>query len=118
MSKDVQNRIILFLKKIAQDPQLKFFQLSFFGGEPLLYYSDVVLPIAEYASKIFRKSNKSFFLDLTTNGYLFNEERLKELRSLGLSSCQITLDGEVRKDIIIHVLQLKEVALTKKSYQI
>lgn len=32
-------------------------------------------------------------MDLTTNGYLFDEERLKELRSLGLSSCQITLDG-------------------------
>lgn len=70
MSKDVQNRIILFLEKIAQDPQLNFFQLSFFGGEPLLYYSDVVFPIAEHASKIFKKSNKSFFFGLN-NKWLF-----------------------------------------------
>ena len=36
---------------LNENPNLKFFHLSWFGGEPLLYFNDVVKPISEYLRK-------------------------------------------------------------------
>lgn len=93
MSEETMRRILLLIQHLASDARLKRFQLSFFGGEPLLYYSKVVLPLAEYTHNLLKQYNKSFFFDITSNGYLLNRERLETLANWGLGSCQITLDG-------------------------
>jgi len=72
---------------------LEHFQLSFFGGEPLLYYSHTILPIAEFTKLCAAKYGKEYAMDITTNAYLFNKFRFIKLKELGLASCQITLDG-------------------------
>lgn len=93
MGEEVMQRIYLLIKQITAEESLKRFQLSFFGGEPLLYYSKVLLPIATYTHDLLKHSDKKFWFDITTNGYLFNQKRLETLVNRGLMSCQITLDG-------------------------
>lgn len=93
MDGEVMERVFLLIKHIVADDNLKQFQLSFFGGEPLLYYAKIILPIATYTHDLLKQSGKKFFFDITSNGYLFNQERLETLTSRGLTSCQITLDG-------------------------
>lgn len=93
MDANIITRIEHLLSNISKNSLLRNFQLSFFGGEPLLFYSEVLFPIAKYAFELFKNTDKNFYLDITTNGYLLDINRIKELRALGLCSCQITFDG-------------------------
>lgn len=67
--------------------------ISFFGGEPLIYYNDVMLPIIKYAKKIASANSVNFTTNCTTNGSLFNKSRIAELKDLNFNFAQITLDG-------------------------
>lgn len=68
-------------------------QISFFGGEPLLYYKSVMLPILEHTKNYAQVMNKAFSVNLTTNGFLFNEKMIKEMKRYNFNGAQITLDG-------------------------
>lgn len=73
-------------------------QLSFFGGEPLLYYKSVMLPILGHIKKYSHAHSKEFAVNMTTNGYLLNEKMVKELiEHYNFNGAQITLDGDREK---------------------
>ncbi len=93
MSPEVMQRVLKFIHATVSAEELQLFKLSFFGGEPLLYYREVILPVARYTADLVKRQNKRFLFDITTNGYLFNREKLEVLKEIGLTSCQITLDG-------------------------
>lgn len=94
MNNSTIGNICRCIKRIFANKELKHFQLSFFGGEPLLYYSTIMLPIAEYARDCAKEFGKAYAMDITSNAFLFDHERFLNLKELGLESCQITLDGD------------------------
>ena len=51
------------------------------------------MPIAKFANECALGYNKKIAIDITSNGYLLDKSKILELKKLGLSSCQITLDG-------------------------
>lgn len=67
--------------------------ISFFGGEPLIYYEDVMLPIIKSAKEITSENGVHFKTNCTTNGSLFSKTRIAELKNLNFNFAQITLDG-------------------------
>lgn len=94
MSDEVIMSTMLFIKNVAKsNPNLKNFQLSFFGGEPLLHFGAVAKPIIEHASRIFVENDIRLDIHFTTNGVLINEQVLNTLRGKNVSF-QITLDGD------------------------
>lgn len=69
--------------------------LGFFGGEPMLYFASIVVPLAEYACRSCRESGKELTIGFTTNGTLLTDEVCRFLASLNVSvSLQITIDGD------------------------
>jgi len=66
--------------------------LNWFGGEPLMSYRRII-SIGKYAKDICDRLGVGFLTNITTNGYLFNEKRIKELVSIGITNYQITVDG-------------------------
>lgn len=85
-------RIISLIDKRVHN-SLKSFTISWFGGEPLLYYKKNVLPIIKYAHKICMEREVQFFCTFTTNGYLINDEMIRDFKNYGVNGFQITLDG-------------------------
>lgn len=75
-----------------QIPKYKVVMLHWFGGEPLLGYKRIV-SISQYAATLAAKSAVSCIIHITTNGYLLNEMRSKELIDTGIYDFQITVDG-------------------------
>ena len=75
-----------------QIPKYKVIMLHWFGGEPLLGYKRI-LSISQYATTLAAKSEVSCITHITTNGYLLNEMRSKELIDTGIYDFQITVDG-------------------------
>jgi uncharacterized protein len=80
---------------LEQKGDLKNFVLSFFGGEPLMYYQKTSMQIINYLrSKYNEFPNINFSINFTSNGYLVNELILNHLKENTESNhFQITLDG-------------------------
>ncbi|MEO1628686.1 MAG: radical SAM protein [Bacteroidota bacterium] len=87
-------RILKFIENEKENNRhLKFFSMSFFGGEPLMYYDKTVVPLLEGANKIFADSDIDFHSSFTTNGYLINQRRIDFFKKNSVTAVQITLDG-------------------------
>ncbi|MEN2435891.1 radical SAM protein [Weeksellaceae bacterium A-14] len=78
---------------ISTKKELKTFHISWFGGEPLMYYKEVIAPIMAYTQKICNENNIFFDAQFTTNGFLFTDEIIEELKAYNINGFQITLDG-------------------------
>ena len=74
-------------------PQLEELRIEWFGGEPLLRY-DIMLNLMQYAQMLGEKNNFRVKGMATTNGYRLTQDRISGLISAGVSSYQITLDGD------------------------
>lgn len=94
MSHDTIQHIVKFVEKSATSTTLKKIQLSFFGGEPLLKYNNVVKPLAELCRGICIKHQKKFMLSLTTNGVCLTPKVINELKTFSAEvSVQVAFDG-------------------------
>lgn len=80
---------------LVEKKGLKTFILSFFGGEPLMYYKRSSMQIIDYLrAKYNQFSNINFSINFTSNGYLMNDFILNHLKENNESNhFQITLDG-------------------------
>ncbi len=80
----------LVLGKIAK---LKGLNVSWFGGEPMLGYDDVIQELAPFFKEVATKHDVHFFSSMTTNGYLVTPERAEKMLNWGIRHYQITVDG-------------------------
>ncbi|MBR4921760.1 MAG: radical SAM protein [Prevotella sp.] len=86
--------IIKYIEIQAHSNTLKKIYLSFFGGEPLLKYSQVIKPIAKQCSEICNRYNKMIMLSFTTNGVCLSPAIVNELMRLSPEvSVQVAFDG-------------------------
>jgi uncharacterized protein len=72
---------------------IKAFTISWFGGEPLLYYKKNVLPIIKHAHEKCKKEEIKLSCTFTTNGYLITDQMIEDFKKYEVSGFQITLDG-------------------------
>lgn len=93
MSDSTISNILKFVKKkFNRQPEIKDFILSFFGGEPMMYFDQVVKPLILRIADLCREHNVRLTIQFTSNGFLFDKERIEFFRKFP-SSFQITLDG-------------------------
>jgi uncharacterized protein len=97
MSVETIESLKKLIDTIVSDPRIKTFSISWFGGEPLLYYEEVIYPISEHAREVCDKYNVHLGADYTTNGYLVNEKRIEKFKEWKTHRLQITLDGNREK---------------------
>jgi uncharacterized protein len=103
-------RVNKFVENVL-DAGISYLQITFFGGEPLLYYKRVVVPILEHAEMAARAKGIPFGVDFTTNGYLIEPEMITSFRKFNANNFQITLDGHKQ----LHD-NIRYVSKTKGSY--
>jgi uncharacterized protein len=72
---------------------VKHFTISWFGGEPLLYYNQVVVPLLKFANKYTADKSIGFNSNFTSNGVLINDTMVESFNRLKIDGFQITLDG-------------------------
>lgn len=96
MSADTLERIVRLIRNKAQSDDIDRLSVSFFGGEPLLYFKDTVYPILSRASEICRSEGVGLDSSFTTNAVLLTREVLDSINAIegiGRAQFQITLDG-------------------------
>lgn len=77
---------------VAEHLHLQVFDLSFFGGEPLMYFSPVVRPLMDHLEAVCREREIEPVFQFTTNGYLLSDAMVHYFEDKNVSF-QITLDG-------------------------
>lgn len=97
MKKDLIKIIKRHLDYMVKEEKITGLFLDWFGGEPLMYFDEVVYPIAKHALKLANKYNLPFTHHATTNAYLINESMSKKMAEIKLNSFQITLDGDKKR---------------------
>ena len=88
------NKINRFIEATASRKSIKYFSLSFFGGEPLLYFKRDVVPVINTFFDECKRKDIAFNISFTTNGYLISREFIDYFKNNNLTcGLQITLDG-------------------------
>jgi uncharacterized protein len=83
-----------FISTTADNPEIKYFNLSFFGGEPLMYFKKDVQPVIEHYISVCKDKDFSDKISFTTNGYLITNEFIDYFKEKNIfPSFQITFDG-------------------------
>ncbi|WP_207513691.1 radical SAM/SPASM domain-containing protein [Longitalea luteola] len=114
LSDDMINKIKLFINKTADKEAIKYFRLSFFGGEPLLYFKKEVIPIIDTYVDACRRNGLLPQIYFTTNGYLINEELIAYFKNKNVDcGFQITLDGYKEQHDLV-----RYVSAQKGSYEV
>lgn len=66
-------------------------EVDFFGGEPLMNF-DVVEAVVAYGREIEKRTNKSFYFTITTNGTLLNKHNIDFINE-NMDNVVISIDG-------------------------
>jgi uncharacterized protein len=94
LNEEMIRKINAFTKKMAAKPGMQLFSVSFFGGEPLLYFKRDVIPVIDAYIEACRANSVTSSIHFTTNGYLINQDFIDYFKSKEHKcSLQITLDG-------------------------
>ncbi len=104
------NKTLRFIDSVLET-DIKSLNIGWFGGEPLLNFKKVILPVLQYAKIASRKKNINLSTNFTTNGFLLNQETINELLNFNVLNLQITLDGNKEKHNTI-----RYVSKTRGSY--
>lgn len=88
MTLDIAMDSVAFLIKNAEECG-DIPSIVFFGGEPLLRWDEIIVPITEYVRHEYKKP---FNLSVTTNGTLLTEDKIKYLKDNGFSFL-LSIDG-------------------------
>ncbi len=97
MSKEIQERILKYVNNLIFTNSISALELSWFGGEPLLYFDEIIYPLSKKLLKDCHKSDISFSNAITTNGFLINNNMIEKFQEIRLFNFQITLDGTEKK---------------------
>ncbi len=96
MHPNVIGSICKYVEKGIERKEFNTLHLTFFGGEPFMYFDDCVLPILKNIKEICDKYNIIFHCFFITNASLINEDIVVALKPYN-PMFQITLDGDEHK---------------------
>ncbi|NLA24811.1 MAG: radical SAM protein, partial [Bacteroidales bacterium] len=91
--KKVKNHI----KHMILVQKINSLHIDWFGGEPLMYFYEVVLPISSYAKDLCDKNNVQFSTHATTNAFYIDGNMIELFKEICLNSFQIPIDGSEKK---------------------
>jgi uncharacterized protein len=97
MNEEIQDKIKNHIKFMIDKEKITGLYLDWFGGEPLIYFDEVMYPLAEYAFEAAKQHQLPFTHHVTSNAYLINPAIVQKMKEISLKSFQITIDGDEKR---------------------
>ena len=101
MSEETKKRVMAHIKHMIEKKHITRLDLSWFGGEPLLYFDEIVYPISSYAKLLCGKNNIPYRIQVTTNASKIDLAMIKKMKEIKMSYFQITIDGDPKRHNLI-----------------
>lgn len=93
MTDETMLKVKRHIDYMIEKEKIESLHLDWFGGEPFMYFKEIVIPISRYAQEKCRQTGIPFYCSSTTNGYYLTKETIAECVKLDFIQFQITLDG-------------------------
>ncbi len=97
MSEEVLNRIKRHISDLVAKREINNLTLSWFGGEPLLGFYEVIYPLSMHCKELFDDNDMKLNQIITTNAFLIDEPMIEKMQEINLSKFQITIDGDEKR---------------------
>lgn len=94
MNNETIEKVKLHIKYMVEKEKITSLNLSWFGGEPLLYFNEIIYPISLFAKELCESNDIPFYNGATTNASLINETVVHKMSEIDMFNFQITLDGD------------------------
>lgn len=94
MSQKTFDAIKRHIEYMIAERKIESLHLDWFGGEPFMYFDQVIKPLSEFAIAKCNEYSIPFINGSTTNGYFIDERIADTLTDLRFTQFQITLDGD------------------------
>lgn len=101
MSEPTINLVKKHIQWMVDNERIDGLHLGWFGGEPLMYFNKVMVPIAQYAMELMKEQKLPFEHHVTTNAFLINSKMVDKFLELNINSFQITIDGDEKRHNMI-----------------
>jgi uncharacterized protein len=101
MSDETVNRLNNHIQNLAKNQKANSILLDWFGGEPLMYYDEVITKVSELAQPLASEHRATLRQQITTNATLLNETRIRQMKDFGFTFFQIPIDGNERHHNLI-----------------
>lgn len=85
-----ESKILKFVENKSKT--LPKFHVTWFGGEPMMRF-DTIKRLSKSIKEICTKNNCKYSEMIVTNGYLFDDNIINDLKDLSVERLQITIDG-------------------------
>ena len=92
MTEETLDAVKLHISKVCKSRKFNRLRITFFGGEPLLYFNAIVLPILEHSQNETQKYGMILTPFFVTNASLLTKSVIMKIRQYS-PLFQITLDG-------------------------
>ena len=95
MSKETMNALIVYVQTIIVNrPSLEKIHVQWFGGEPLLGFEQVIIPLSIELQRLCSINNIIYESSIITNGYYLSKDITQRLiEDCNVKKFQITFDG-------------------------
>ncbi len=94
MSDETMERIKKHIVYMIEQAKIDGLVLSWFGGEPLLYFDEIVYPISIFAKQLCEEYRIPFSNGATTNASKITPDMVRKMKEIDMDGFQITLDGD------------------------
>jgi uncharacterized protein len=108
MKPEVVEKIKKHINVMVKDEKITGLYLDWFGGEPLMYFDEIVYPVAQYAFELIEQYNLPHVHHATTNAYLITPSMAEKMKEIKLNSFQITIDGDEKRHNTIRNINGKQ----------
>lgn len=114
MNQQVVDSVKHLIKNKVETPELKQFSLSFFGGEPLLLFDKIVLPLILFSKELCERNKIELVVSFTSNGIFLTPHVVDILAANDVHPYfQIPFDGNKE-----HHDKVKNLSAGKSAYDI
>lgn len=93
MSVETMDSIKRHLDYMIEIEGISSLHIEWFGGEPFMFFKQVIEPICSYAQNKCKQNNIPYITSATTNGYFLAPQIIDDIKRLGFKRFHITLDG-------------------------
>lgn len=101
MSDEIVDNLIKHINLLVTQKKANSILLDWFGGEPLMYFDEVIKKISDSVFPILLQNNVKFRQQITTNATLLSEDRIRYMKDMNFDFFQISIDGnECRQNLI------------------
>lgn len=101
MSDEMVDGLAKHIGILATQQKANSILLDWFGGEPLMYFDEVMKKIADSAMAITAENHISLRQQITTNATLLNKDRIQYMKDTNFNFFQISIDGNERRQNLI-----------------